>query len=162
MNRDRYGQPLNTLREMSRFENVLGSRDRSGRQLAVWEAVFCPVDEDGYPKPLWAIKSGKIDHTVSDYMRDHNYDLLYYLKTNWPQIGQKLKGKLHFYCGDMDGYYLNLGVYELEKFLESTKNPYYEGSFEYGRPLQGHGWNPMTTSQLLKTIDNYIEKTEHK
>lgn len=162
MNRDRYGQPLNTLREMGRFENVLGPRDRSGRQLAVWEAVFCPVDEDGYPKPLWEIKSGKIDHTVSDYMRDHNYDLLQYLKINWPRIGKKLKGKLHFYCGDMDGYYLNLGVYELEKFLESTKDPYYEGSFEYGRPLQGHGWNPLTTSQLLKTIDNYIKKAEHR
>ncbi|NOX66574.1 MAG: hypothetical protein GXO85_12505 [Chlorobi bacterium] len=162
MNRDKFGQPLNTLKEMSHFEQVLGSRDRSGGQLAIWEATFCPVDNDGYPKHLWDPITGEIDHTVSDYMREQNYDLLYYLKTNWDKLGPKLVDKLHFYCGDMDGYYLNLGVYAIEKFLENTKNPYYNGSFEYGRPIEGHGWNPLSSSQTIEIMDSYIKAHKPK
>ena len=31
-------------------------------------------------------------------------------------------------------------VNEAEAFLESTTNPHYGGSFQYGRPRAGHGW----------------------
>ncbi|HEU5335148.1 MAG TPA: alpha/beta hydrolase-fold protein, partial [Terriglobales bacterium] len=129
------GQVTFTNREMSLMEEVLGTHGRSGQQLEAWEAVYGPVGEDGYPKPLWNKLSGEIDHGVADYMRDHGYDLRYYLEQNWPKIGPDLVGKIHIYVGDMDNYYLNLAVYKMEDFLKSTKDPYYGGPVVYGRPM---------------------------
>jgi hypothetical protein len=136
----------------------LGSKGRSGKQLEIWEAVYGPTGGDGYPKPLWDKTTGKIDHDVAKYMRDHGYDLRYYTEMNWLKIGPKLVRKLHFYCGDMDDFYLNLGVYLLEDFLKNATDPYYDGSFEYGRPLKPHGWQPMTNSDLIKAMADHIIK----
>jgi hypothetical protein len=47
------GQVVWTMRQLSAFEDVLGSRGRSGYQLEAWEAVYGPTGDDGYPKPLW-------------------------------------------------------------------------------------------------------------
>jgi hypothetical protein len=49
-------------------------------------------------------------------------------------------------------------VYLLEDFLENTKNPYYAGSFVYGRPMKGHGWQPTTNAELVREIGKYIAK----
>jgi hypothetical protein len=122
--------------------------------------VYGPVGPDGYPKPLWDKQSGRIDPQVALYMRDHGYDLKYFLEQNWPKIGPQLVGKLHLYCGDMDNFYLNLAVYRLEDFLTRTTTPAYGGSFEYGRPLKGHGWHPMDQAQLLRMMAEYIRKHE--
>lgn len=150
------GQPEVSIREFSRMEDVLGSHGRSGQQLEAWEAVYGPVGEDGYPRPVWNKASGKIDHDVAVYMRDHGYDLRYNLETNWPKLGPKLVGKLHLFVGDMDNYYLNLAVYDLEDFLKNTKDPYYSGSFEYGRPMKGHGWTPLTQSELIREMAEHV------
>lgn len=158
MERGSDGQPKVTTRSMSQLEAVLGSHGRSGQQFEVWEAAYGPVGDDGYPKPLWDKLTGQIDHSVANYMRDHGYDLSYDLRTNWPTLGPKLVGKLHLYCGDMDNFYLNLGVYLLEDFLKDSKDPYYGGSFEYGRPMKGHGWQPITQSELLRMMEEHITK----
>jgi hypothetical protein len=158
MERGSDGQPKVTTRAMSQLEAVLGSHGRSGQQFEIWEAAYGPVGDDGYPKPLWDKLTGKIDHSVADYMRDHGYDLSYDLRSNWPALGPKLVGKLHLYCGDMDNFYLNLAVYLLEDFLKDTKDPYYAGSFEYGRPMKGHGWQPMMQSELLRMMAEQITK----
>jgi hypothetical protein len=152
------GQVVFTMREMSQMEAVLGSHGRSGQQLEAWEAVYGPVGDDGYPKPLWDKLSGEIDRSVAEYMRDHGYDLRYYLQQNWGRIGRQLVGKIHIYCGDMDNYYLNLAVYRMEEFLSHTKNPYYAGSFEYGRPMKGHGWKPMNNAQLVRRMADTVSK----
>jgi hypothetical protein len=152
------GQPENSMRQLSQLEAVLGSKGRSAQQLEIWEAVYGPVGEDGYPMPLWDKLSGTIDLKVAEYMREHGYDLRHYIETNWPRIGRHLVGKLHIYCGDMDDYYLNLAVYMLEDFLKSTSNPAYAGSFEYGRPMKGHGWHPMTNAQLVRMMAAEIAK----
>jgi hypothetical protein len=151
------GQPLATNRQLSLLESVLGSHGRSGGQLEIWEAVFGPVGDDGYPKPLWDKATGVIDHQVVQYMRDHGYDLREYTERNWSKIGPSLAGKLHFYCGDMDSFYLNLGVYLFEDFLKSSRDPYYGGSFEYGRPLKGHGWQPVTNAEFVRKMARYIK-----
>ena len=156
MKRTNIGQPKITYREVSRYESVLGSKRRSGEQLAIWEAVFGPVGNDGYPKPLWDACNGLIDKSVVEYMKNNNYDLKYYMVKNWNWLGPKLVGKLHFSCGDMDGWYLNLGTYKMEEFLENEKFPYYNGSFEYGRPLKGHGWREINDIELIKKLSNYI------
>jgi hypothetical protein len=92
---------------------------------------------------------------VAEYMRDHGYDLTYYLKANWPRIGPQLQGKLHLYVGDMDNYYLNLAVYMLEEFLKTTDS---KATFEYGRPMKGHGWQPMSNAELVRMMAAEIEK----
>jgi hypothetical protein len=153
--REANGQPLMTVAEWSAMEAALGSHLRSGSQLAIWNAVYGPVGADGYPKPLWDA-DGTIDHSVAMYMRDHGYDLTYYTQTHWSQIGPQLVGKLHFIVGDMDNFYLNLAVYDMQAFLDKTTHPYYAGSFEFGRPEKGHGWEPVTFAGLLKRMAAYI------
>jgi hypothetical protein len=152
------GQVTLTMREMSRLEEVLGSNVRSGQQLAAWEAAYGPTDADGYPKPLWDNLTGKIDKSVAAYMRDSGYDLRYNLEKNWPTIGKDLVGKIHVWVGDMDNYYLNLAVYLLEDFLETTK-PYYAGEFKYGRPMKGHGWQPVSNAEMIRAMQERIAKT---
>jgi Putative esterase len=156
LSRETNGQVTTTVQQESQLEDVLGSHGRSGQQLEAWEAVYGPVGTDGYPIPLWDKRTGKIDHSVADYMREHGYDLTEYLRRNWPKIGPDLVGKIHINVGDMDNYYLNLACYDLEKFLESTTNPYYGGKFEYGRPEKGHGWQAATQENMVRTMAGHI------
>jgi hypothetical protein len=152
------GQVEMTMQQMSQLEAVLGSHGRSGQQFEAWEAVYGPVGADGYPEPLWNKLTGKIDPTVADYMRDHGYDLTYYLRKNWPKIGPSLVGKLHLYVGDMDSYYLNLAVYDLQHFLEQTTKPHYGGTFAFGRPEKGHGWEPASQATMIRWMADHITK----
>ncbi len=137
--RDGKGIIKSHLIDMNHREMVLGSKGRSGDQWDIWQAVFSPAGDDGYPKPIWDKKTGKIDKDVAEYWKE-NYDLSYILERDWNKIGNDLIGKLHIYCGDMDNYYLNNAVVLTEEFLESTKNPYYEGEVDYGN-LAEHCWN---------------------
>jgi hypothetical protein len=156
------GQVRSTVEDVSHYEDMLGPNGRSDYQLDGWWAVFGPLGDDGYPVALWDMQSGKINRTAADYMRDHGFDLGDYVSTHWAQIGPDLVGKLHFFVGDMDSYYLNLAVYKMEEFLKATKNPYFQGSFEYGRPMKGHGWHPMTWADLLRQIAEQVRKNAPK
>jgi hypothetical protein len=151
------GQMVQTMRQMSQLESVLGSKGRSAQQFEAWEAVYGPVGDDGYPKPLFDKLTGKIDREVANYMRDHGYDLTYYTKTNWKEIGPKLKGKINVYVGDMDNFYLNLAVYLFEDFMKTTDAG---ATFEYGRPMKGHGWHPMSNAELVKMMAAQVEQNK--
>ena len=152
------GQVLLTERQLSQLEAVLGSHGRSAEQQEAWEAVYGPVGDDGYPKPLWNKVTGAIDHSVATYMRDHGYDLTAYMRQHWTAIGPQLVGKLHFYAGDMDNFYLNMAVYRAQDFLTQTKNPNFGGTFDYGRPMKGHGIRPTTTGDMLRVMAAQIAK----
>jgi Putative esterase len=152
------GQPQLTTRQVTELESVLGSKLRSAEQFAIWQAVYGPVGEDGYPKPLYDAATGEINKSVARYMREQGYDLRYYLETNWSKIGPSLVGKIHIISGDMDNFYLNLPVYKMEDFLANTHDPYYGGSFQYGRPLKGHGWQPTTNFELIENMAKQIER----
>jgi len=137
--RDYLGHVDATLKDMNYRELVLGSKGRSGQQWDIWEAVYSPVGNDGYPKRVWDKMTGEINPDVAQYWKE-NFDLAYILKRDWKTLGPKLKGKLHIYCGDMDNYYLNNAVYLTEEFLESTTDPYYDGEVDYGDRAE-HCWN---------------------
>ncbi len=137
--RNYLGEISVTLEQMNHRELALGTNSRSGDQWDIWQAVYSPVGEDGYPKPIWDKLTGDIDHDVAEYWRE-NYDLRYILEHDWETLGPKLKGKIHIYCGDMDNYYLNNAVYLMEDFLESTADPYYDGEVDYG-DRAAHCWN---------------------
>jgi hypothetical protein len=123
-------------------------------------AVKTPIGPDGYPMPIWNRATGEIDQAVVRYMREHDYDLREYLQRRWPLDGPKLVGKLHLICGDEDGAYVQFGVYLLEDFLEGTKDPYYGGSFVYGRPMKNHCWSPTTNAELIRTMARFIAAHE--
>jgi hypothetical protein len=152
------GQVIDTVRGVSLFEQVLGTRGRSGYQFQGWEAVFGPIGADGYPRPLWDKVSGAIDREVATYMREHGYDLRAYAERHWPTLGPKLAGKLHFYAGDMDNFYLNLAVYRFEEFLAATRAPHVRGHFEYGRPMKGHNWHATDWAGLVRQIAAHMKK----
>lgn len=158
LSRNAEGQVTLTMREMCQLEEVLGSRVRSGQQIAAWDAAYGPVGKDGYPRPIWDRLTGKIDREVALYMRDNGYDLRYNLEKNWAKIGPDLVGKIHVYCGDMDNYYLNLAVYHLEDFLKAAENPRAEAVFEYGRPMKPHGWQSFTNAELVRMMERHINK----
>ena len=150
------GQPVVQLREENQLNNARGSRRRGGENFAIWEATFGPADADGYPAPIWDDSTGEIRKDVAQYWREH-YDIRAYLERNWSRIGPDLVGKIHVYCGDMDNYYLNLPTYLLQEFLENVRGPSYGGSFDYGRPLKGHGWQPMSNADLIRTMSRTVQ-----
>jgi hypothetical protein len=152
------GQVLWTTRQLSRFEAVLGSHGRSSYQLEAWEAVYGPVGPDGYPVPLWDKLTGTIDRKTAAYMRDHGFDLRDYAERNWPTLGPRLVGKLHFFAGDMDNFYLNVPVYRFEDFLKRTTNPHDEAEFTYGRPMKGHSWHSYTWAEMVRMMAASVAK----
>lgn len=137
--RNYLGQLSATMEECNHLELALGTKSRSGEQWDIWEAVYSPQGEDGYPKRIFDKETGKIDHEVAKYWQEH-YDLRYILQRDWATLGPKLKGKIHIYCGDMDNYYLNNAVYLMEDFLKKTNNPFYGGEVDYGDRAE-HCWN---------------------
>ena len=137
--RNYLGQIQATMEENNHYELVLGTHGRSGEQWDIWEAVFSPQGDDGYPKRIFNKETGEIDKGVADYWKE-NYDLRYILERDWKTLGPKLQGKIHIYCGDMDNYYLNDAVYLMENFLKTTKNPFYKGEVDYGDRAE-HCWN---------------------
>jgi Putative esterase len=138
--RDYLGRPVATLEEVNRLEFVLGPNSRSGGQWDIWQAVFSPVGADGYPKPIWNKRTGEIDREVAKYWRE-NYDLVDIMRRDWEKgLGEKLRGKIHLYVGELDNYYLESAVYLAQEFLESTRHPKFEGVIDYGRRAE-HCWN---------------------
>ncbi len=148
-----------TTQQRNHMELVMGSKNRSGEQIDIFEAVFGPVGPDGYVKPLFDKRTGEIDHSVAEYWKE-NFDLRHILERDWVTLGPKLVGKLHIYVGDMDTFYLDSAVRLLEKFLEGTTDPYYAGVVEYGdrRP---HCWGPERT-ELLKMMAEHITRNAPK
>jgi hypothetical protein len=151
------GEVLLTSQQRNTMELVNGTKGRSGGQLDIWSAVFGPVGDDGYFKPLFDKRTGVIDSSVAQYWKEH-FDLRYYLQTHWPAVGPKLVGKLHVFVGRMDDFFLNFGVYYMEDFLSATKTPFYGGSISYG-DRGGHIWNPFTRPELIRAMAGYLEKT---
>ena len=137
--RNYLGQIQSTMEESNHLELVLGTKSRSGQQWDIWEAVYSPQGEDGYPKRIFDKLTGEIDPQVAAYWKEH-YDLRHILQRDWATLGPKLKGKIHIYCGDMDNYYLNNAVYLMEDFLKKTNNPFYNGEVDYGDRAE-HCWN---------------------
>jgi hypothetical protein len=138
--RNYLGHVAATLQEVNLRELVLGTHSRSGQQWDIWEAVFSPTGDDGYPQRIWNKLTGEIDRDVAAYWREH-YDLSHILRRDWAGgLGRKLEGKLNIYIGDMDSFYLNNAVYLIEDALKGVTSPPYGGEVDYGDRAE-HCWN---------------------
>lgn len=148
-----------------RYEQVVASKDRSGGQWAVWQALYSPVGADGYPAELWDPATGKIDKDVAEHWRQ-NWDLSYIIERDWETLGPKLAGKLHFAVGRMDNYYLEQAVYLTEERMKALRNPESGATFQYG--IRGrHSWighspndpeRQMTYAEFITIIDRYVRE----
>ncbi len=158
--RNYLGEVAATLEQVNLRELAIASKGRSGEQWDIWQAVFSPVGEDGYPKPIWDKLTGVIDPEVARYWKEH-YDLGSILQRDWKTLGPKLQGKIHIYVGDMDNVYLNNAVYLMESILKSLKNPEYGGDVGYGDRAE-HCWNGDPTQpnhiSRLRYHQMYIPK----
>ena len=127
------------VKDMNQRELALGTKSRSGDQWDIWDAVYSPVGKDGYPKPVFNKVTGEINREVATYWKEH-FDLTHIISRDWHKIGDKLKGKIHLYVGDMDNFYLNNAVYSAEDMLKGLKNPDCQCEVDYGDRAE-HCWN---------------------
>jgi hypothetical protein len=137
------GNVLTTIRQENAFEATIGPHHRSGGQWAIWEAVFGPTGEDGYPQPLWDPETGAIDTRVAEAWRQRS-DLSEYLRREWSRLASRLAGRLHVAVGDMDTYFLEQGVYAFEERIR-TLSPPANATFEYGA-RKPHCWTGASPS----------------
>lgn len=137
--RDGDGGLRATLEQLNRQELALGTRSRSGQQFDIWEAVYSPVGEDGYPRRIYDKVTGVIDKEVAAHWREH-YDLGHILTRDWAQLGPKLRGKLRILVGNMDTYYLDRSVRLVEERLRAVTDPRSDAIFDYGT-RDGHCWS---------------------
>lgn len=75
-----------------------------GGQYHAFESVFSPRGDDGQPLPFFDRKTGLVDRNVIESWKP--YDIRLKLKQNWPELKDKLHGKLHIYAGEKDSFYL--------------------------------------------------------
>ncbi|HUK31954.1 MAG TPA: hypothetical protein VLV89_12625, partial [Candidatus Acidoferrum sp.] len=152
----------------NRYELVMGTHSRSGEQWDIWQAVFSPVGDDGYPKEIWDQRTGEINKDVAEYWRQH-YDLTAIMQRDWKTLGPKLNGKLHVMVGMMDTYFLDNAVHLMQNMLEKTTDPHYAGDFDYG-PGQPHCYtgppgataregSATFTQRVLKASADWMLKT---
>jgi hypothetical protein len=158
--RDYYDHLLAVTEEDVHWELVLGTHGRSGDQWNIWQAVYSPVGDDGYPKYIWDPMTGVMDHQVANYWREH-YDLRYILQRDWATLGPKLTGKIHLYVGTMDTWHLNNAVYLMEDFLKKATNPPANAVVEYG-DRKPHCWSGHETAYWFRQLENRILKTAPK
>ncbi|MEM1070242.1 MAG: alpha/beta hydrolase-fold protein [Planctomycetota bacterium] len=88
-----------------------------GGQMASFDAVFSPRNEDGRPMPLFDRKTGRIDRFVAEAWK--KYDIGLIIKNQWEELEPKLKGKIHVYIGELDTYRLEGAVKLLKTDMES-------------------------------------------
>jgi len=147
------GQIVAIMEPTVRREEVMGTHGRSTEQFGIWQAVFSPVGQDGYPKPIWNPSTGAIDPEVAAYWKEH-YDLRFILERDISTLGPKLAGKIHFAVGDMDTWYLNNAVHLMQNFLDSPKNPFRIADFEYspGKPHCYAGGGDISNMESFGTV----------
>lgn len=156
--RSREGHPLLTMRQLSRLEAVLGSHGRSFYQLGIWQATHGPVGPDGYPVPLFDPRTGVINREVATYMREHGYDLSAHVRDNWARLGPQLRGRLNFFSGEMDDFYLNLGVYQFQDMIREVGGADYPIRFEFGRPKKGHNWHHTDWAGVVREMAEHVRR----
>ena len=151
--RDYLGHVSAMVKDMNHRELALGTKSRSGDQWDIWDAVYSPVGKDGYPKPVFNKVTVEINREVAAYWKEH-FDLSHIIQRDWHKLGDKLKGKIHLYVGDMDNFYLNNAVYSAEDMLKGLKNPDCQCEVDYGDRAE-HCWNGDHTQP------NYISRLRY-
>jgi hypothetical protein len=149
------GNIQSMMKDENWYELIVGDKSRSGGQWDIWEAAYSPVGPDGYPQRLWDKKTGVIDKTVAQVWK--KYDLREILESNWTILGPKVAHKIHVYIGDMDSYYLNMGVRMLDQFFkERAKDPPFTGEVVF-QPMAPHCWGPRGDDLHKRMVEHILK-----
>jgi hypothetical protein len=148
------GTIVSMMKDENHYELTVGDHSRSGEQWDIWEATYSPVGPDGYPKRLWDKQTGVIDKSVAGQWK--KFDLLNILKTNWATLGPRVANKINVYIGDMDSYYLNNAVENLNEFLTKTDTPKWTGKIVFQRRAP-HCFG-VRGADLLEKMTAQVEK----
>jgi pimeloyl-ACP methyl ester carboxylesterase len=116
------------------------------QQFGSFDAVFSPRGEGGAPERLFDHRSGTIDPVVAKYW-DANYDIAHLIAARWPELGPKLRGKVHVFVGTEDTFHLDTSVRAFQQDLKPLGDDfdvvYVPGAdhftvFDYDRGLIRH------------------------
>jgi hypothetical protein len=69
--RDYLGHTPISMRDNIAYKAALGDHGRSGEQFDIWQAVYSPTAEDGYPQPIFDKRTGVIDHGTDGPRAEH-------------------------------------------------------------------------------------------
>lgn len=127
--------------ELHLWEYVTGY----GGQLDSFDAVFGPRGDNGDPVPLIDKLGGAIDHDVAEHWK--RYDIRLLLEQRWPELGPKLKSKLHVVGAAWDQFYLTRSTELLRDFLAGTGHGGYV-------EIHPGGHLGIYTDELVRRIDN--------
>ncbi len=143
-----------TMEEENHWELALGTMGRSGLgQWDVWQAVYGPQGADGYPAPIWDKDTGVIDPAVAQQWLPMDMDD--YVTSNWDKLGRLLTGRMFFFVGTADTYFLNNAVRLFQQNTGMLTDPATDWSFDYGVD-QPHGYSPYTNQQLVTIMAQYM------
>ncbi|MCK0132593.1 alpha/beta hydrolase-fold protein [Flavobacteriaceae bacterium F08102] len=151
------GEPMLSLKDFIRYENVLGASNtylNSGGQFSAHNALYSPKGTNGLPKPLFDPVSGDIDPTVAKAWE--KYDFKRYVKTHWKTLGPKLQGKIFIWMGDMDHFYLNPATRSFDAFLKRSTLPTSDAKIVFS-PMKGH-CAEFSDRTVLEQIQQRIEE----
>ena len=154
--RSKTGQPRISIKEEVAGENLQSfdnSFVTSGGQWGAWNALYSPKGLDGKPEAAFDPVTGEINKKVVE--RWKKYDLLQILKSNWTKLGPKLNGKIWIWMGDMDNFYLNNAMREMDKFLKNTVNPVSDAEITF-EPNKGH-CEEYNQREVLEMIQKKIK-----
>ncbi|MFT5844002.1 MAG: hypothetical protein ACI80L_002806 [Pseudohongiellaceae bacterium] len=132
------GDPRFSIADEVRMEAAMGlggTYVTSGSQWGAWNAVYGQPDAQGNSIPVWNQETGEINPAVAESWRA--WDLDFYVRESWSTIGPQLSGKLQFWMGDMDNYYLTNGLRFLEETLNLMEAPAANAHFNW-LPYHGH------------------------
>jgi enterochelin esterase-like enzyme len=154
------GETVTTMEQENIWELALGGQSRSGLgNWDIWQAVYGPQGEDGYPAPIWDKVTGEINPEVAEAWK--KYDLREIVVNNWDTLADKLAGRIHIYAADDDDYFLENAV---QSFEEATKDltPPLEATFTYSNDA-GHCTVPFTdpyenASELVTMMVEFMIK----
>ncbi|KAK5047229.1 hypothetical protein LTR84_006751 [Exophiala bonariae] len=144
---------LATTAQENHWELTFGTSSRSSLQWDVWNAVFGVQGYNNYPLEPWNKVTGEIYPEAVEYWK--HMDLANYIVTNWDNernLGSVLRERLFIYVGTWDDYFLNEGVEEFQKTINTVA-----GSDEYWMnitimPEKPHGGNYQS-----REIWDYLE-----
>jgi hypothetical protein len=116
------GEIIDTIAQENGWELALGTKSRSGMgNWDIWQAVYGPQGEDGYPAPIWDKVTGDIDPEVAEAWK--KYDLRDIIVNNWSTLADKLAGRIHIYAADDDDYYLENAVHTFQAATKDLEPP---------------------------------------
>lgn len=148
------GNTIATTEEWAHLELAIGGdKHRSGEYFHQLEATWGPQGPDGYPLPAWDALTGEIDPAAAEQYR--KYDISAYLAQNWSTLEPKLRGRLFFWVGDDDNYFLDQGIKLLRERL-ATLSPPSDAQFVI-LPDTGHGGPSFSTpAQRVELMANHM------